>query len=258
MRADMAPEDQLCLLLATGQVPALAQEKACALLATPLHWNLILERAAEHGVSPLLYRNLRRLGFPGVPAEVRTELESFFRMNALWNTLLANELARVLRLLNEAAVPAIPLKGIPLAESLYGDSSLRVCADIDILVPRQGVAQAFQLILAAGYRAEFTEPFFADVLFRSEKEYSLVRREGQGSYLLELHWELMWGAPMDREATEDLWAEAQPKPVFGVPAYRLSPEWEFLYLAAHAARHRWQTLKWLVDVHELCSHDEID
>jgi hypothetical protein len=32
----------------------------------------------------------------------------------------------------------------------------------------------------------------------------------------------------------------------------MSPEWEALYLMIHAARHRWQELKWVVDIHELC------
>src|SRR5207249_9163759 len=44
----------------------------------------------------------------------------------------------------------------------------------------------------------------------------------------------------------------------GVPAYALSPEWQMLFLAAHAARHQWQGLKWLVDLHELCSSNEIN
>src|SRR5439155_1673653 len=49
-----------------------------------------------------------------------------------------------------------------------------------------------------------------------------------------------------------------PKTIFGVPAYGLSPEWQFLFLAAHAARHQWQGLKWLVDIHELCCSRQID
>jgi hypothetical protein len=38
----------------------------------------------------------------------------------------------------------------------------------------------------------------------------------------------------------------------------LSPEWELLYLAFHAARHRWSALKWLVDIHEICVRGGID
>jgi len=68
----------------------------------------------------------------------------------------------------------------------------------------------------------------------------------------------MWGALLDGGAIDDLWAEARPKTFFGVSARTLSPEWEVLFLAVHAARHRWQRLKWLVDIHELCAWGEID
>ncbi len=251
-------EDQLCLLLARRELVPHVQGQARALLATTLCWERVLGLASAQGVFPLLYHNLQMLGFPGVPVDIRTELEASYRINALRNTLLAQELTQVLRLLDEAQVPVIPLKGVTLAESLYGDITLRTCADIDILVPRQMVPQGFHLILARGYRAEVTERFFADLLLATNIEYGLVREERGICYVLEIHWGVLGGTPFDGDSTEDLWAEARPKNYFGVPAYRLSPEWELLFLITHAARHRWQGLKWLVDIHEVCSLGKID
>src|SRR5205823_12451523 len=89
-------------------------------------------------------------------------------------------------------------------------------------------------------------------------EYALRRKEREFTYLLELHWAVSWGSRSDRDAMDNLWAEASPRTIFGAPAYALSPEWEILFLAAHAARHQWQGLKWLVDLHELCSSPDID
>jgi len=57
---------------------------------------------------------------------------------------------------------------------------------------------------------------------------------------------------------DDLWAGARPGTVLGAHAWTLSPEWELLYLAVHAARHRWSALKWLVDIHEICVRGSID
>ena len=107
MRVDMSPEDELCLLLARGQLAAEVRERALELLATPLRWNLLLERAHDHQVFPLIYRSLRTLEFHRVPAEVRAQLTAAWRVNAVRNAFLAGELARVLRLLNEAGVPAV-------------------------------------------------------------------------------------------------------------------------------------------------------
>ena len=73
MRVDMTPEDQLCLLLARGQLSLGARSRALELLATPLRWNLLLARAGAHEVTPLVYRNLATLEFSGVPDPVRAE-----------------------------------------------------------------------------------------------------------------------------------------------------------------------------------------
>jgi hypothetical protein len=255
---DLSPEDQLLLLLARGRLTPEVRGEAQSLLEEALPWPYILRQAQAQEVSPLFYRNLKQLGFRSVPPEVRAELEAFYRSNALWNTLCARELMQVLRLLGEAGVRVIPLKGVALAESLYGDITLRVCADIDILVPRRMVAQAFRLLLFRGYSAEFTEGFFEDLLRRSDIEYALLREEQWFRYLLELHWGICWEPSLDEGAAEDLWTEAHVKTFFGVPAYTLSPEWEILYLAAHAARHQWTGLKWLVDIHEVCSRGGVD
>ena len=258
MQNELSTEDELVLLLVQQSLTPEAQDKARYLLGRGPSWQVIQSQAQAHDVLPLLYWSLQRLDFVGVPVEVRTEMEKAYRSNALWNTLFTRELAQVLRLLGEAGVPVIPLKGVALADSLYGDIASRVCADIDILVPRPMVPRALNLLLARGYNAEFTEQFFFDLLLRSHIEYALARDDRQVRYLLELHWGILWGGSLDNGPVEELWTEASPKTFFGVPAYTLSPEWELLFLAVHAARHQWQGLKWLVDIHELCFRGEID
>jgi Uncharacterised nucleotidyltransferase len=254
----LSPEDQTILLLARGKLTPHIQERALVLLAMPLRWELIFERVRVHHVYPLLFQNLDRLGFPGVSGHVRADLEALYKVNVFRNTLLAEELARVLTLLEGAGIPVIPLKGITLAESLYGDIGLRLCTDIDVLVPRRMVAQVLHLLLASGYRAEFTERFFVDRLRHRDTECRLEREERGFRFFLDLHWGVLWRTSCDGGATEDLWSEARPKPFFNVSAYTLSPEWNLLFLAAHAAHHQWQRLKWLVDIHEVYIQGDID
>lgn len=256
----LAPEDELCLLLARGHLPADVQSRARELLTSSLRWDLLLERARDHEVFPLLYRSLRALVSHEVPSNVRAELAADFRRNALRNAFLATELTKVLRVLGEAGVRVIPLKGVTLAESLYGDPAFRVCWDLDILVPATEVVRARRLILAHGYTSPFSEKFFVNHQLRTSADCPLipqVQREAL-SYLLELHWTLLQHSSRDADAMRNLWSEARPEVFFSVPAYSLSPEWEFLYLAAHAAYHKWQILKWLADIHELCTSTEID
>ena len=57
---------------------------------------------------------------------------------------------------------------------------------------------------------------------------------------------------------QSLWSEARPQSFWGIQAWTPSAEWQFLYLAGHAAYHKWHTLKWLADIHELCISASID
>jgi hypothetical protein len=114
MISSMTPEDELCLLLARGQLTSEVRPRALELLATPLRWPVIMERARSHQVYPLVYRNLSDLAFSGVPEAVQAGLRSLYLANALRNQLLGEELARVLSLLGDAGITVIPLKGVPL------------------------------------------------------------------------------------------------------------------------------------------------
>jgi hypothetical protein len=190
--------------------------------------------------------------------EAWEQLQKLAKINAFRNALLTEELVRMLKLLADAGIPTIPLKGVTLADSLYGDAALRVCVDLDILVPRSMVGRAFNLLRAEGYASEFDAGFFANLLLRHDIEYALRRQERGFEFMVELHWGVMWGGKLEESVTDQLWADAYSTTVFGAPAYALSPEWQILFLAAHAARHQWQGLKWLVDLHELFSSTEID
>ena len=252
-------EDQLCLLLARGHKQPGVEERAGTLLAAPLCWDTILRRLIGEGILPIFYRSLCRLGFQGVPAEVRSRLETHFKLNAVRNTLLEHELARILKALSDAAVPAIPLKGVALAESLYGDTALRVCTDLDILVPPGSVARSLNVLLANGYEGPIQGKALVQVpLHNGGIEYSLTREQDGFRYLLELHWGLLCGSRIDEKATADLFRDSHPGAVFGAPTHTLTFEWEFSFLVLHAAHHRWNQLKWLVDVHDACSMRPLD
>src|SRR5262249_24515565 len=133
-------------------------------------WTSILARAAAHGVLPLLASRVKRLRLEGVPTTIAAMLQTAYRLNVAHNAMLADELRRVLSLLVEAGVPVIPLKGVALAESLYGDMAVRVCSDLDILVPRSMAKGALEALGPMGYRAEFTSRSVATLMLRHDIE----------------------------------------------------------------------------------------
>jgi len=258
MQANLAPEDELCLLLSRSRLSPDVERRALELLSSPLRWPQVLEHTYHQQILPLLFHRLQALQFPGVPEAVVTELGSAFRRNAMRNVVLADELARVLRLLAAAGIPVLPLKGVFLAESLYGNPDLRVCADTDILVPPKFFPATLGLLEAENYHSSIGHPRMLGLLARYEKDCGLMRQDRSWSFPLQVHVGLIWGGPVEHSLLEQVWAEAVRKDIHGAPALALSAEWEFLYLAVHAARHGLAPLKWLVDIDQLCSSGSVD
>ena len=248
MPEDLAPEDHLCLLLARARFSPEVAKQAVEWLEAGLRWDVLLERALTHGLIPLLYHRLRALDFRGVPQPVRRQLTDTFGINAIRNVLLTQELVGVLTRLGAAGMPVIPLKGIALAESLYGDPALRTCADLDILVHPKFLPESLHLLRSSGYEGRSGEPSFVGLLARYGKDCTLMRVDGRAVYPLQVHCGLIWGGPAERRLLAEIWSDAAPQPFHAAPAYALSPEWEFLYLAVHASRHGLFPFKWLVDL----------
>jgi hypothetical protein len=206
-------------------------------------------------------QNLASIDDPRVPTDVMDQLATICRPNAARNAVLAHELTHVLDLLDRAGVPAMPLKGVALANLLYGDMTLRVCSDIDVLVPRHRVSESVAALCAAGYLPEselWASSSEKELVLDSDIEAVFRRPAHAIAPPIDLHWDIARRWRADSKAIDDLWSETSRTPVRGVGGYRLSPEWELLYLAVHAVRHRWRILKWLVDIHDYASSQVID
>ena len=248
MAAGLSTEDHLCLLLARGRFSPDVAKRVEERLEAGVDWDTLLQRARIHGLVPLVYQRLRALEFRGVPERVHRQLTDTFGANAIRNELLTRELTSVLARLEAAGVPVIPLKGVALAESIYGDPALRVCADLDVLIHPKHLPQSLGLLRSCSYQDRFGEPGFVRLLARYGKDGTLMREEGRLVYPLQLHCGLIWGGPAERALLAEMWSEARSATFHAAPAHFLSSTWEFLYLAVHAARHGLFPCKWLVDL----------
>ena len=88
------------------------------------------------------------------------ELEQFSKANLQHNLLFAAELLRLLAEFRNSGIPVAAFKGVVLAESLYGDLSLREFCDLDLIVHAEDMFKAEDILAACGYRARFSRPGF--------------------------------------------------------------------------------------------------
>ena len=112
---DLSPHQRCLALLARGALTVEDRSQLSSLPGEPAAWRALARSADDHGVVPTVVRNLRRLGWPGVPDDVRSHLETSERLNAARNAIIARGLRGVLERFARAGIPVVPLKGVTLA-----------------------------------------------------------------------------------------------------------------------------------------------
>ena len=194
----------------------------------------------------------RTVGDLGIfPPRLADALSQSYRFNTLRNMLLLRELALILRRLDRARVPVIVLKGAALAETVYGNVSLRPMGDVDLLVQRRDQETACRAILELGYSLGRVETH-PGALAEHENEMVLYKASRVG-VSVDLHWSL-FDSPYYQGgiAMDWFWETAQPASIGGVAARVLGPEALIIHLCGHLALHHGAAgLLWWHDIAEV-------
>ena len=115
-------------------------------------WNELPAQTERHGMGPLVYRHLSRVGAP-IPAETRRRLQGQYLRQKHANRIFTRQLARVLAAFAAADIKPLLLKGAALAHLVYPDPALRPRSDIDILVRDTEAFRARDILTALGFSA---------------------------------------------------------------------------------------------------------
>jgi hypothetical protein len=204
----------------------------------PDAWPQIIDLALAHGLGPMLLHRVRK-------AEHST-------VDACWSPLIAaareasarvilNEVAyqRITAALAQAGLPALWLKGIALAGTVYPDPGLRPMNDLDALVPYDQREQALACAQAAGYHFRHLPELNIDTgdarFAVSTQHYHLIGGPAN-RVTFELHYRLV-GANDSLLSLADhawFWDQRQVMHRGNWRVETLTPEAHLLYLCAHA------------------------
>ncbi len=251
--ARINPELELMLCCARTQLDREVSDRRDALLQQDLDWESVLHLTSVHRVVPLVFRNLTSAPPGLLPARALEQLQAGYREAIRSNLFLTAELLRLLKLISANGLDVIPYKGPALAEILYGSVCLRQFGDLDILVRKEQVSQAKELLMRNGYRLEWPEIPLTPAQERAHLEakynYKLMRNDGHVA--IELHWSISpryFSFPPD---TGWLWQNAVESRLSGEKIRSFGVEDWLLILAVHGANHCWNRLGWVCDVAEL-------
>jgi hypothetical protein len=240
--------DEFALLLTCCQVgdPAAGDADRRALVDRAIDWAKVIRLAEHHGVLPLVYQALRSCT-GSIPAAILGELQNRYEQNARKNLRFTAELFRILDCLEGHGIPAIPLKGPVLAETVYGNLALRDFSDLDVLVEQDDVLKAKAALGALGYAANI------QLSSAQERAYLATGYEytfdgPAGKNVLEIQWGILPRFYAVEFSIREFFGRARSLNLWGRTVRALAPEDLLLALCVHAAKHAWVRLHWLRDI----------
>jgi hypothetical protein len=221
--------------------------RSLALPPSAIAWESVVERAVNHRVAFFLHRHLDTL-FPAdsIPESVRQSLNDHLRRQTIRALLLLGHQRQLATELDRAGIPAVWLKGLALSEQLYGRFESRDCEDLDLLLERQHLAAAEDVLRDLGYQSApglQSHPV-------SEHHRAWCRGDmPHGGVMVELHHRLAGPAacqPPAGEIIRRFRTVAIQGNHFRVPAV----EDEMLILALHGHQHHFRVVRCVMDVAE--------
>lgn len=195
-------------------------------------WTAVLALAEEEHVLPWVAACLR-LRPDTLPLTISNRVDQIERDAAIAAFYWGAELKGVLRALGQSRIRAVPLKGPFLAERLYGNATMRVSRDLDVLVRKADLLRAERVLAAVGFT-----PGAPDDYHRPWRRQTTT---------VELHHDVENPLAFDFRV-EGALQRARPAAFQGESCWQLAPEDELLFLCLHAARHRFERLSLLFDL----------
>jgi hypothetical protein len=237
MRAEA--ELVLCSVQSGAQTGS-ADDRLARLLQNGLDWETVANLATRNGVLPLMYSRLKELvgrrGLPPLPEHLKT----LFHVNAVRSQHMTAELLRLLKLLDEQGVNAIPFKGPSLAALIHGDTTMRQFVDLDLFVRRSNLALMVDVLLAAGYQTRFDcrDTVRTSLFNAHENEFISTKSR----ITLDVHWGITPDSLPFGPSIERLWGRARQTHVNGKPVRTLAPVDQVHVLCLQGCRDGWDKL----------------
>ncbi len=214
-------------------------------------WEEALFFSVSQRVALIVYDYLKtnslNLRFDNVPNEIIKKLSTYYRNNAIRNTILKQELLSIGRLFSSHNIDLIPLKGVLLSEYLYNDPYIRPSVDIDILVRPDMQEKAFAILQDCGYIWGFHWNALRMKVYRANtNHWPLINTKKK--IIVELHHKFLSNSRSADIDIEEFWMRASSHSYDSVPFKMMCREDIFFYLMLHSAKEFWSSLIHLYDL----------
>lgn len=196
----------------------------------PTNTNSLAHWLIDQGLGPLAHRRCRT-AWPPLAAALQGDLYAAVAQNELHFANLHAIAAQF-----HSHIPLVLLKGIALAESVYGGPMYRPMSDLDLWVPVEHLPQAMVLMIQAGFEQDAKEKRPPELQLLSNGEIRFYQPQWVQN-LVELHlapFSGWWGKHTAAIETEAMWQRLEP--VAEKPGmWQLAAEDAVIHFAVHTA-----------------------
>lgn len=210
-----------------------------------------MEAIRRHRVAELLGTQAAGLQLPGELLEPISDLRAASRRALMVQVL---ETGRLKRVLDDAGIASMVIKGPALAVQTAGDPAARGAGDIDLLIHPDRVAEAHDLLLASGWtlRPGYDVVPGTWAWRHVMGAFNAFTYDGPGS-AVDLHWRL--DPTLDALPTfAEAWDRRVRVDLGGVKVDTLCHDDLLPHTSLHAAKDSWRWMRSLVDVHRIAAN----
>lgn len=263
----LAELDLLLLILGEDELP---DDCNPSKLTAGIDWNALISLAENHRVIPFLFEQCKNAPEGMIPPHILAELIARAQDTSAGNLALVGELLKLLDAFAAVGIGVIPFKGPLLAWEAYGSFALREPGDLDLLVSRDDIVRARNLLISMGLR-----PFFptatpretaylesltgprSDRYVQTHCEHHLLRNDGELN--VDLHWNVVPTTMAVALDPQMLWRQTRTVKLAGREILTLGREQLLLVLCLNGAKDGWGRLDRVCDVARLTlAHPDLD
>ncbi|MBW1911799.1 MAG: nucleotidyltransferase family protein [Deltaproteobacteria bacterium] len=205
-------------------------------------WDHIVVLADWDGAAGFVYYNMKRLDLLHLfPEPALVELKDIYTHTRKRSLAILSEAEALSLALERAGIQAVALQGLSLITTVYKEPGLRQLGDMDLMIRPDHKHGLKEILWQAGYLAP--DKRYPDLLYKEEVWVDIhthilnLDRIGSRRYLFP-------------EDLSRLWERAVPFFEQSPGLLALDPFDNLIALAAHALKHSYSRMIWLVDIHE--------
>ena len=214
-------------------------------------WDGVMSLSINHGTLPIVYKKISELKTGLIPSEILLKFKDVYQKIVRWNLIKSNQLLKVINILMENEIKAIPIKGPVISKQAYGDVGFRMFQDLDLLILPDNFIKAYDVLCKENY-----EPSIK-LSEKKKKLWNQFRRDIEfknGKTLIDLHQRISQGNS-SFDIFKEQFERTEVIEILDQKIDVLSVENTIIYLCINSAKDRWNSLRMVADISFLIRSD---